>query len=119
MLNPILHTGKHDTPAHEDVTDVDAIAVYHEENETVTIFAVNCNVQEDVLLEADLRNFEGYEVLEYLVMEDYATEQINSAVKESVFLKQKHAYKKQNHIFTAELKSLSWNVICLGKCLGQ
>lgn len=114
VLNPILHTGKHDTPEHEDVTDVDAIAVYHEENESVTIFAVNRNAQEDVLFEADLHNFEGYEVLEYLVMEDYAAEQVNSAVNESVFPKQKHAYEKQNHIFKTKLKSLSWNVIRLG-----
>ena len=59
VLQPVISTGVHDTAQHEKVTDVESIAVYNEEKEEVTIFAVNRNIEEDVELVADVRGLEG------------------------------------------------------------
>lgn len=56
-------------PKHGEITDVKAVAVYNEEKDEVTVFAVNRNLEEDVELTTDVRCFEGYRILEHIVME--------------------------------------------------
>ena len=58
-LNPALRSSKHDTKEFTDVTDVDSVAVWDDEKDQVTIFAVNRTLDQDIPLEADLRSFEG------------------------------------------------------------
>ena len=49
---------------------MEAVAVYNErKKEEVTIFAVNRNLKEDVVLNTDVRSFEGYRVAEHIVLE--------------------------------------------------
>ena len=50
------------------VSDIVSVAVYNEEKEELTIFAVNRNISEDVSLKADVRSFAGYQILEHLVL---------------------------------------------------
>ena len=40
-----------------DVTDVDSVAVWNDEKEELTIFAVNRDLEEDIVLEADVKSF--------------------------------------------------------------
>ena len=42
-LQPVVFSPKHDTSKHADVSDVEAVAVYNEEKDEVTIFVVNRN----------------------------------------------------------------------------
>lgn len=44
VLKPILSSPRHDTKTHEDVTDIECVAVMNEEKEELTIFAVNRNI---------------------------------------------------------------------------
>lgn len=114
-LMPIASCGKHDTKTHEDVTDIENVAVYNEEKDEVTVFAVNRNIDENVTFEVDLRSFDGYQVKEFTVLEHddiYAT---NSALGEKVAPKAKTDYTFADGIFTTELKKVSWNVIRFGK----
>ena len=48
---------------------MESVAVYNEEADEVTIFAVNRNLEEDVELSTDVRSFEGYRILEHIVLE--------------------------------------------------
>ncbi len=114
-LNPVVSTGMHDTRRHGNVTDVEAVAVYNEEKEEVTIFAVNRNTQEDVTFEADVRGFENYHVKEFLAMESGDMKVVNSAVKETVKPHLKETFKMTDGIFETVLKRCSWNVIRIGK----
>ena len=41
VLQPVVNCTKHDTAAHEDVTDVETVAVRNEEKEELNFFAVN------------------------------------------------------------------------------
>lgn len=114
-LQPVVSTPVHDTKNHCDVTDIESIAVYNEEKDEVTIFAVNRNVKEDVLFEADVRGFEGYRVKEYLALENDDMKVTNSIVKEQVAPYQKTGYTLENGNFTTVMKKCSWNVIRFGK----
>ena len=113
-LQPVITTGKHDTSNHEDVTDVEAVAVYNEELGQTTIFAVNRRTDEEVSFEADLRGFEGYEVQEYLALEGTDMKAVNSALEEKVKPVERRDYTFSDGIFTAQMKPASWNVIVLG-----
>ena len=114
-LLPVMTSTKHDTAKHEEVTDVESIAVYNEEKEEVTIFAVNRNTDENVLFEADLRGFEGYRVLEYSIMEHDDMKAYNSLVKETVMPKEKTEYRFEDGYFETSMGKCSWNVIRFGK----
>jgi len=55
VLQPVINSPLHDTSKHEDVTDIESVAIYNEEKEEVTIFAVNRNIHEDIVLVSDVR----------------------------------------------------------------
>ncbi|MDD3206531.1 MAG: alpha-N-arabinofuranosidase [Lachnospiraceae bacterium] len=114
-LQPVINTTKHDTKTHTDVTDIESVAVYNEEKEEVTIFAVNRNVEEEVFFEADMRGFEGMKVLEYSVLENDDKKAVNAITGEKVTPKAKTDFTFQDGIFETNMKDCSWNVIRFGK----
>lgn len=78
-LNPIVSSPKYDSKDFTDVPLLESTAVYNEENEQLTIFAVNRDLQEGLHLECDIRNFEGYKIVEHIVLENDEIKQTNSA----------------------------------------
>lgn len=114
-LLPVLSTPKHDTSGHENVTDIESVAVYNEENQEVTIFAVNRNLAEDIELETDVRSFEIYQVEEHIVLESNDLKAVNGFASEKV----KPAFTNQSYLDDGRLKSMlhkaSWNMIRLVK----
>lgn len=116
-LQTVLTSDKKDTATHQDVTDVDSVAVYNEEKEEVTIFAVNRNTKEQVRFEADVKSFDGYQVLEYLALENTEMKVTNSITGEKVSPIRKNDYELADGCFVTKLSPCSWNVIRLGKKL--
>lgn len=114
-LNPVISTGVHDTAGHEGVTDVEAVAVYNDEKDEVSIFAVNRNTSEDISFEVDVRSFADYQMKEYLVLEGEDMKQVNSAKRETVAPRTKEQYTFEDGMFETVLKKSSWNVIRLGR----
>ena len=102
-LQPVIQTSKHDTSNHTDVTDVEAIAVYNPENEEVTIFAVNRNIDHDVMFTSDLRGFEDYKVLEYIVMEGHDMKALIHLLSQNVKPTTKTDYEFDSGIFTTNI----------------
>ena len=47
-LQPVMNSSKHDTRDFTDVNDIESIAVYNEEKEEVTIFAVNRDLNDAI-----------------------------------------------------------------------
>lgn len=110
-LQSLVDTSKHDTIGHEDVTDIESIAVYNEEKGELTIFAVNRNVDEDIYFEADMRSFEGYQVKEYLVLESDNVKRINGYLREEVYPVETADYQYTDGRFETIMRRCSWNVI--------
>lgn len=114
-MNPIISSPKYDSKDFTDVPYLDSTAVYNEENEQLTIFAVNRHLEEGLELEVDIRNFEGYEVLEHIVLENDDLKLRNSATGTPVEPHSNGNAKSDNGGVLAVLPKLSWNVIRLAK----
>ena len=114
-LRTVISSERHDTSAHRDVTDVESVAVYNEEREEVTIFAVNRNLKEDVVLTSDVRSFEGYRVVEHLVLEHEDLQAVNSSALEKVKPCSTDRSVLEDGMLTSSLHRASWNVIRLAR----
>ena len=115
-LLPVMNSTKHATAKHDEITDVESVAVYNEEKDEVTIFAVNRNLEEDVELTTDVRSFEGYRILEHIVMENEDLKAGNSLAGEKVYpVNGDERSKLDGGVLTSVIKKASWNVIRLGK----
>ena len=115
-LNPALRSSKHDTKDFTDVTDVDAVAVWNDEQDQVTIFAVNRDLDQDIVLEADVKAFAGYRLLEHIVLEHGDMKAVNSAESQTVLPKTVGDRDQlQDGLLQSKLGKASWNVIRLGK----
>lgn len=115
VLQPILSTPKHDTSNHDDVTDVESVAVYNEEKEELTIFAVNRTLDQDIELTTDIRGMEGYKVLQHIVLEETDLKLVNGAGEPCIVPKILDRSSMDEGIVTSMLGKASWNVIRLGK----
>ena len=114
-LNPVISSPKYDSKDFTDVPTLESTAVYNEENEELTIFAVNRDLQEGLLLECDLRSFEGYKVVEHIVLENDNIKQTNSAAAEAVKPHTNGDAVISGGQLSSMLPKLSWNVIRLAK----
>ena len=118
-LQRVLQGGDHPTSHHDHVTDVEAAAVYDERKGQVAVFAVNRNVEEAVLFEADLRGFEGYRLAEFLALENNDLTAVNSAACEPVRPVGRSDGRMDGGIFTAVLKPASFVTIVFVKELSS
>ena len=114
-LLPVISTPKFDTATHVDVTAVESVSVYNEEKEEVTVFAVNRSIKEDAEMTVDVRSFEGYRVLEHIVLENDDLKAENGPLGEKVTPHQTSQSKIDGGMMTSVLHKASWNVIRLGK----
>ena len=114
-LLPVINTPKHDTSGHEDVTDIESVAVYNEELEEVTIFAINRNLTEDIELKTDVRSFADYKIEEHVVLECDDLKTVNGFGFERVKPEVRKGSSLDNGIITSILHKASWNMIRLKK----
>lgn len=67
VLNTVVEVPAYESE-HGMAPYLDAVCVMEEEQETLTIFAVNKDLQEAMELDCDLREFAGYHVREHIVL---------------------------------------------------
>ena len=94
---------------------MDAVAVYNEEAEEVTIFAVNRDLQEGVPMECDIRSFASYRILEHIVLECDDLTASNGPGQDRVVPGHSANSRVEDGILKTVLNKASWNVIRLGK----
>jgi alpha-N-arabinofuranosidase len=68
-LVPLVTSPKYDSKDYSDVPYLDAIAILSENEEEVTVFAVNRHLSESLPFEIDLRSFGSCRVIEHIVLE--------------------------------------------------
>ena len=91
------------------------MAVYNEEKEEVTVFAVNRNLEEDLELDMDMRSFAGYKGLEHLTLHSHDLKLCNSAGEEKIIPCAKAVNPAEQGVVSVVLERGSWNVIRFGK----
>ena len=114
-LNPIVDCPKYDCKGFTDVPYIETIATFDEENSEMAIFCVNKSLDENVVMEVNLMDFEGFKPYEFISMDGYDKKQENSFEGVVVKPHQNTLPSIDNSILTAELKPFSWNVIKLKK----
>ncbi|WP_062046629.1 alpha-N-arabinofuranosidase [Bacillus sp. JCM 19034] len=114
-LSPVISSPVYDTKDFTDVPYVDSAAVYNEENDEVTIFALNRHVEESLEFSIDVRSFEGYRLVEHIVLEHDDLKAVNTVNEQVVKPHNKGNAKLDNGVVQAVLSNASWNVIRLKK----
>ena len=86
-----------------------------EDKESLTIFAVNRSMDENILFDISLLDFDDFEVIDQIEMSGFDIKAENSALATPVkpFRVQNSQLDGKN--LTVDLKPLSWNVIRLAK----
>lgn len=115
-LNPIISSPKYDSTNFTDVPMLDGAAVLNDEKDELVIFALNRDLKESLILECDVRGFEGYKVIDHIVMHNNDTKATNTEINPYNVLPDKSENAKiDDGILTTTLSNLSWNVIRLAK----
>lgn len=112
-LHTLSSSPRYDTKDFTDVPYLESTAVYNEEQDEVTIFAVNRHLEEGLELECDMRSFEGYQVVEHIVLHHEDLKARNSAAEEAVKPTTNGDAAVDDGIVRATLLPKSWNVIRL------
>lgn len=113
-LVPLIQSPKYDTKEITDVPYLESIAVHNEEKGEVTIFAVNRHLEEALPLEVDLRSFEGFTLLEHIVLESDDLKAYNTAASPNTVAPHRNGNATvSDSIVSANLAKASWNVIRL------
>ncbi len=116
VLQSVLDAPSYETESLGAVPVLDAVPVFNEEDETLTMFVVNKDLNDDVTLNCDLRQFDGYKVLEHKQLTHADLKAVNTeASPQTVSPSDGGQSSVENGRLTAELKKASWNMIRLGK----
>ena len=95
---------------------LDAVVIENEEDDTLTIFAVNKSLEDDMELICDMRQYTDYRVTYQTVLTHTDMKAINTEENPyEVVPRQCITAKNDNGDFSAVLGAHSWNVIRLEK----
>lgn len=99
-----------------DAPYVDAVVIYHGESEEITVFAVNKDLEEDIEVSCDMRQFAGMQVKEHIVLTHTDLKMENTEAHPDAVVPTANGISKvENGRLTAVLGQRSWNVIRIGK----
>lgn len=113
-LRPAIRAPRYDTRDFTDVPVVDAAAVHDPERETLTLFVVNRDLHEPVRLECRAAAFQGYQVVEHLVLHHPDLKATNTEQQpHNVVPRAGGEARAEGGVVTATLLGPSWNVIRL------
>jgi len=116
-LNPILESDTYSTKDYDKVPYVETIGVFNDESDELNVFAVNRSQDENMELSIDLSEFQGYQLMEHIVMEHEDLHAINTAANpDNVVPNSNGSTVVDGSSAIAILHPLSWNVIRFKKC---
>ena len=114
VLRPVLDAPQMQTKALGAVPNVDAVAVEAEDG-SLTIFAVNKDLENDVLIQADLRAFPELKLRSHIQLHADDVKACNTLeAPDCVVPRNGEGGTIENGRLELRLQSLSWNVIRLG-----
>ncbi|MCU9615126.1 alpha-N-arabinofuranosidase [Caldibacillus lycopersici] len=114
-LQSIVESPKYDSKDFTDVPYLDQSVVYNEDKEELVIFAVNRHLENQLLVDVDIRSFADYKLVEHVVLENDDPKAVNTLHHEQV---KPHKYGKsymEDDKLVAVLPKMSWNMIRLKK----
>ncbi len=114
-LNTLVDAPTYDCPDYENVPLLDSTATMDDDG-NITIFAVNRDLKEDILIESDLRSFGNMRVAEHILLKHSDVQAVNTEENpENVSPTQAPGGTVDNGQLQINIPALSWNVIRLVK----
>jgi alpha-N-arabinofuranosidase len=116
VLQACVKSPVYDSVDFSDVPYLESVAVYAEEKDELTLFCVNRDEEDSMLVETDLRAFPGYEVIEHIVLENENRNATNTL--ENPFNVVPHNGGNtivEDGTAKSVLSKLSWNVVRFGR----
>ncbi len=114
-LMPILDCPKYDCKQFTDVPYLEAIVTSNDETGEAAVFCVNKSLDEDVILDINFMDFEGYEPIEFISMDGFDKKAENTFGAVNVKPHNNPVPAMDGGVLTVSLKPLSWNVIRIKK----
>ena len=116
VLNPLVKSDRYDSKDFTDIPYLDSIAIYNEEDEEITVFAVKRNLEGSLEFECSLRGFAEYQIIEQISMSHEDLKAVNTASNPgNVAPKQGGNARLVDGTLSAALDKASWNVIRLAR----
>ena len=116
VLNTIVHAPTYVSKTYGEASYVDSVAVMNEEDETLTLFAVNKNLDEDMEVCLDLRQFADYHIVEAVTLSNPDMKAVNTEADPfHVVPSACETISVTDGKLTGFLGKHSWNMIRLAK----
>ena len=118
VLHTVVKAPVYESKTYGEASYLDSVLVWNQEQEELTLFAVNKSLEEDLELGCDLRQFAGYRILEHQVLthEDMKAVNTEEHPDEVAPVAGKGAELADGKL-TAVLGKHSWHMIRMGKNL--
>ena len=114
-LRPVITSPVYDCKDYEKVPLVDAAAVLGDDG-SLTVFAVNRDMEDSIPLECDLRAFGPLKIAEHIVLHHDDVKAVNTEENpDNVAPKKGRGGKAEDGRMSVRLPALSWNVIRMTK----
>lgn len=113
-LNMQIRCPTYETKDFGPVPLLEAVATFDEHEKTATVLAVNRSQDEDLVLQADCRDFDGYRIVEHIVYDSPDPKSTNTAEHPDRVVPHNHGNARiaRGHL-TSTLPKLSWSAIRL------
>lgn len=116
VLQTVVDAPVYETKQSGDVPLLDAVAVWKEKQDTVTLFAVNKDLKENMEVTCDFRQFAGYRIAEHVVLTHGDLKAADTESEPNQVIPHKDGISKlEGGMLTALLGKHSWNMIRLTK----
>lgn len=111
VLRQVIDCPKHDTKEFSDVPDMDGVSVLSDDENELTLFAVNRSETDDVLYEVKLVELEGFKPVEHIKMCGFDLKATNGFDVSPVKPEKTELPVMEDNKAQIKLSPLSWNVI--------
>lgn len=114
VLNAIVTCSIFDTKAHGEIPIVQAAATYNEEDKTISIFALNCDQDEDTVFVISPKSFGDVNMIEHMVLDGNSLDETNTFEHpDQVKPRNIEMWDRKEGNIRVELPRMSWNMIRL------
>ena len=108
-LMPIVDSPKYDAKDYTGIPCLESVAVFNEEKKELTLFAVNRDLEEDMMVTLNLQGFEGYRLTEHIVLEHPDLQAVNTFQAPATVSPSFRTDSSQGN--QINLHPASWNVV--------
>ena len=116
VLNTVVKAPVYESRTYGEASYLDAVLVWDQEQEELTMFAVNKDLEEDMEVSCDLRQFADYRIVEHQVLTHTDLKAVNTEENpDEVTVKPGSGARLEEGKLTAVLGKQSWQMIRMAR----